>query len=765
MKGGFYTDQKTDSDLLPMTPMVMERHLRGPEEDGSSEFHVGLYPLRVDDRCKLLVCDFDGRTWRDDAAAYAQVCMEAGMQRIAEISRSGDGAHVWVFFDEWLPAATARKAGMVLLRRAMQESEGLSLESYDRFFPAQDVLPTQSPGRMRLGNLIALPLQGNCRRRSTTVFADPTTWKPFEDQFQALSSVTTVPRKVVEELAAETTLLELGPATSMTIPKRPVRAEIRSGLEGTVFEIRRDSLLHVPTDGLPGAFVTELKHRASLANPEFYRRQAQRFSTFGVPRVVTCFEHESSELRLPRGLADEVRQLLTSADAKVAIKHHGPRRRKQGIAFTGELRTDQRQAVQALLKHQEGVLVAPPGAGKTVMACALIAERRVATAVLVNRAELLHQWRDRLTTFLNLEDRQIGQFGNGRKERHGLVDLIMMQSVSRRNSDPSILDDDGQIIVDECHAIAAPSTEAAIRQVNVKYWVGLTATPFRADQMDGLITMQCGPIRYEMEARVDEDRRLVVHQTSFTTDEPGTDGPSIQAIYSELSVDKSRNALIADEIMKAAAAERTCMVLTNRVDHLKALDGLLKPEAPCEVFALHGQLSTRERREVREAIAATTQDGKTFILIAIDKVAGEGLDIPALDTLFLTMPVSFKGRIIQQAGRVTRGSVGGEETAVVHDFRDSEVPLLERMYRRRRRTLEKEGFSQEAEPAPHSLRTTVRPSSSRNTAPHCDGVEVSVTCESLEAMAHGHPVAQDAARRLSSGMRRSFSSSSRRYWP
>lgn len=690
VKGGFYTDKKTDADLLPLTTESLERHLRGSGE-GQHEFHVGLYPMITDDRCKLLACDFDGSTWKDDAAAYSRACAAAGIASLAEISRSGDGAHIWIFFEDRLPASVARRAGMALLRAAMQQSSTLSLASYDRFFPAQDSLPTQSSGRMRLGNLIALPLQGDCRRRGTTVFADPETWEPYGDQFDALSSTALVTLGQVEDVAAQA-VMEVGPAPTVVMPTRPLRKELRAGLQGRSIDIARDSMLHVPTAELPSSFVSELKHLASISNPEFYRRQAQRFSTFGVPRVVTSFEHDQRELRLPRGLADETRQLLKSGGAKVTIRQRGKRSSKNDIAFSGSLRPDQQQAVRSMVKHHDGVLVAPPGSGKTVIACALVAARRVPTAILVNRAELLHQWRERLTTFLDIEDQQIGQLGSGRKKRKGLVDLIMMQSVSRKGADPTVLEEYGQIIVDECHAIAAPSTEAAIRTVNVKYWAGLTATPFRADQMDGLITMQCGPIRHQMEVQGGEDRQLIIHQTRFTTEEPGTDGPSIQAIYSELSQDADRNELLVEQIVTAAAEQRTSMVLTNRVDHLKAMDALLTPKVAVETFALHGQLSAQERRNVREQIAAASEQNLPFVLLAIDKIAGEGLDIPSMDTLFLTMPVSFKGRIIQQAGRVTRGPGANGGSAVVHDFRDSEVPMLERMHRRRRRTLEAEGF-------------------------------------------------------------------------
>ncbi|HJF15388.1 MAG TPA: DEAD/DEAH box helicase [Enteractinococcus helveticum] len=362
------------------------------------------------------------------------------------------------------------------------------------------------------------------------------------------------------------------------------------------------------------------------------------------------------------------------------------------MSFTGQLRPEQHNAVRSLLKHQDGVLVAPPGSGKTVMACALIAERQVATAILVNRAELIHQWRERLTSYLDIDTKQIGQLGGGRKERTGAIDLIMMQSISHRDADPTILNEYGQIIVDECHAIAAPATEAAIRKVNVRFWTGLTATPFRADQMDELITMQCGPIRHVIETQTQGSRQRINHQTSFTTEEPGTDGASIQAIYNELSLDQERNLLIVDQIIQAASEQRYCLVLTNRITHLHTLRVLLESKLNYPVFTLHGQLTAQERTQTRQNIARYAAQNNPFVLLAIDKVAGEGLDIPTMDTLFLTMPVSFKGRIIQQAGRITRGSTLGQQTAVVHDFHDTQVPLLARMHRRRSKILQKEGF-------------------------------------------------------------------------
>lgn len=700
VRGGFSTGAETAADLLSMTDSVIERHLRGTARGESPEFHVGLYPMVEEDRCRLLVCDFDDAEWRLDAAAYAAECTRAGLQVLTEISRSGTGAHVWLFFDRMVPAVTARSAGMRLLRKAMSRRPEMDFSSYDRFFPAQDMLPERSTGRARLGNLIALPLQGDCRRRGTTIFVEPETWQPFADQFAALSDLSPATAEQILGLAAASASdSRLGP--SETLESRPRRDSIRAGATaaaGRKLDLRRDAMLHIPTVDLPGLVITELKHMASVANPEFYRRQAQRFSTFGTPRLVTAFEHDEYELRLPRGLVDEAVSLMKEAGFGVKVTTTTASPPQLDVAFAGELRPDQRAAVDALLPHDAGVLVAPPGAGKTVIACALIAERAMPTAILINRAELLHQWRERLKQFLGLDDSQIGQLGAGRRSRRGIVDLVMMQSISHRASDPSVLAEYGQIIVDECHAIAAPAIAAALRNIDVVRWVGLTATPFRADQMDGLILMQCGPVRHVIDLADRSERELIVHETCFATEESGADGPSIQAIYSELAVDADRTASVVQDVVHAVDDGRSCLVLTNRLDHLDALASGIQTSTDATVFRLHGRMSSRDRRAVRDELVATDADGGPFVLVAIDKIAGEGLDLPTLNTLFLAVPVSFKGRVIQQIGRITRGRPRSEMPAVVHDYRDKDVPLLDRMYGRRRRVMAKEGFVSRTSP-------------------------------------------------------------------
>jgi superfamily II DNA or RNA helicase len=696
VRGGFYTDAVTDSDLLPLTDEVIDQHLRGSRPSDRTEFHIGLYPMRTDDTCRLLVCDFDDGDWRADASAYAAACSRQGIQAAAEISRSGDGAHVWLFFSEYLPAQIARSLGTSLLREAMNIRGAMSLSSYDRFFPSQDYLPRKSPGRMRLGNLIALPLQGTCRAGGATVFADPETWQQFDDQFAFLSSLARLTPEDVVDLVSKLRPVRTGPIEYL-LPGSVTHARSNDAERKTAAThvrpvvITLDSTITIPTDGLPSSVVAELKHSASLPNPEFFRRQAQRFSTFGVPRYVYCFEQEDNEIRVPRGLLDSVRRTLSSAGISASVKNEIAVAPTISANFRGELTTDQRTAVAVIQQNETGVLVAAPGSGKTVMACATIAERAMSTAIVVNRAELATQWRERLTEFLDIDPKLIGQLGAGKRKRTGIIDIVMLQTIARREADPAVLNDYGYVIVDECHSLGAPSTEAAIRQVKVRYWLGLTATPYRADQMDDIITMQCGPVRHTMASDRGSDRQLVIHETEFVTDEWGSDGPSIQAIYGELAVDEARNQSIVSDIQSAYLEGRTCLALTNRVGHVETISSLLRARN-VRVFVLHGQLGAKERLAVRSEIS--TLDGRTpFVLIATDKVAGEGFDLPQLDTLFLTVPISFKGRVIQQIGRVTGLNRETDFATQVHDYRDAGVPLFERMFNKRVRIMAKQGFT------------------------------------------------------------------------
>ncbi|MEV5879408.1 DEAD/DEAH box helicase family protein [Streptomyces sp. NPDC052101] len=476
-----FAKNKNDAERVfwPLTNRAVYNHLSRPEP-GSRETHLGLYPLLADDTCRLLAVDFDGKDgsdWRGDAAAYASACHDAGVPALVEISRSGAGAHVWTFFTAPVAAATARSLGMALLRRAIDARGQMTLSSYDRLFPAQDLLPTNAKGNARFGNLIALPLQGVSRLKGTTVFVDPQTWEPYPDQFAHLSRIERLSATEVEALVDKLGEVKAGPsATAPALPPKPRRRAL--GKAPALVEARLSAMLAISTKGLPAALLAALKHAASFHNPEFYRRQSQRYSTWDTPRFVCSFDATDPDwLKLPRGLADEATQLIAAAGGTLTITSDLPDLPPIGARFTGELTDVQRQAVDAVQDHASGVLVAPPGSGKTVMACALIAHHQSPTAIIVNRSELLSQWQDRLATFLDLGEGHVGSLGAGKDRRGHVVDLIMLQTLSHRDAPDGLLDGYGLVVVDECHAVGAQGAEAAIRKARAARWIGLSATP------------------------------------------------------------------------------------------------------------------------------------------------------------------------------------------------------------------------------------------------------------------------------------------------
>lgn len=659
---------------LPLTDEAIERHLRGRES-------LGIYPLLEDDSCWFLACDFDGGSWQLDALALLAACRDRNVPVALERSRSGAGGHVWIFFSEQVAASAARRLGALLLRDAMERRAEVDLVSYDRLFPNQDFLPQKG-----FGNLIALPLQGRCRAACTSVFLVPETLQPWPDQWTFLASVGRVSQSDLERLLADGDVL-VGP-DALARAKR-VRRDERAPSEvrctvGADIAIQRSLL--------PPSLLARLKHLASLHNPLFYERQRLRLSTHQTPRLIRCYEEDLTHLRLPRGLLAQLEEAVNGVGSRLLVDDHRPQYERVPLDFRGDLTPLQQTAVTAMLAHESGVLVAPPGSGKTVMACALIAERKLPTLILAHSKPLLEQWRAQLQTLLGLPSKQIGQRGGGRRKLGGVVDLAMIQSLKAIDDLEAFFSAYGLLVVDECHHLPAFSFETAIRRAPVRHFLGLTATPYRRDGLQQIVTMQCGPIRHEIAAREGPagaiDRRLTVRESSFAPTDAS--GAPIQELFRLLVENTERNEYICADVADALAIGRRCLVLSQWKEHCALLAEILRDRGVSPIV-LEGGLGARERRRLLHEIDQTPPDAP-LVVLATGQYLGEGFDCPQLDTLFLAFPVSFKGRLVQYTGRLLRPHEN-KNCVRVYDYADTHVPVLRAMHTRRLPTYRMLGFA------------------------------------------------------------------------
>jgi superfamily II DNA or RNA helicase len=665
------------------------RHLRGR--------HVmGVYPLLAGDMCRLLAIDLDERSWRADVTALREACCELGLVPAVERSRSGEGAHVWFFFSEPVQAALARRFGLMLLTDAMARSPTLGMASYDRLFPSQDTLPKGG-----FGNLIALPLQQEARQCGNTLFVDERL-EPFEDQWSYLESLPRIAPARLQELVARV----LGDGRVLGVPEeaedsdtpwRPVRPLTErlaaAELPGTVSATLAQRL-YVCREGLPPVLLDALRRLAAFSNPKFLELQAMRKSTALTPRVIACFEQAGDFLVLPRGCLEQLEELLAGLNIALELSDERTEGKALKARFTGELTARQEQAMPALLAHELGVLCAPPGIGKTVIATRLIADRARSTLVLVHRKPLLEQWVKRLNEFLDLDADEIGTIGGGRGKPTGKVDVAMVQSLARHKTLDQLLAGYGYIIVDECHHVPAVTTERVLQTSPARYVTGLTATPKRRDGHHPIITMQCGPVRHTIEPDATRSAqpltlRVVRRDTSFDPATLPTD-PSIQEVYAALATDERRSETIAKDTLELAAQGRCPIVLTERREHLEQLAARLADTQT--LIVLHGDMRPTEHRAALEQLASNgANDSGGRVVLATGRYVGEGFDDPCLDTLLLAMPIAWKGTVVQYAGRLHRAHPGKHD-ALIYDYVDAELPVLRRMFAKRLRAYRSLGY-------------------------------------------------------------------------
>lgn len=652
-----------DRELIPLTNQVIYDHLIGKKT-------IGIYPMLKDETCWFLAVDFDKENWKDDASAFMETCKEFSVSASVEISRSGNGCHVWIFFQDAILAKTARKLGNFLLTRTLEKRYQTGIDSYDRLFPNQDTLPKGG-----FGNLIALPLQHQPREKGNSVFVDAD-FNVFPDQWNYLGNIKKITNNEVDNLIRKYYRNQ----TVSIVRNNPETYEVK--MPDKINIINKNGI-YVPKNGLPSKLVSQLQQLAAFNNPEFYKAQARRLSTYKFPRKIDCTEEDQDYLILPRGCLEAIKNLFEKSEIELIVNDQSNKGKEINVSFEGQLRPQQEEAVMNLLKHSCGVLSATTGFGKTVVAASLISKRNVNTLVIVHRKQLINQWKGRLSAFFNMEGSEIGQVGGGKNTAKGKVDIATIQSLNHNGVVKKLVTQYGQIIVDECHHISAFSFEKVLKKAEARYVYGLTATPTRKDGLHQIMTMQCGPIRFKVSAKTQAKVRpfehiLVPRYTTFKTREDGQ--IDIKNMYSELIKNNERNDMIFNDVLKELDNGSCPIILTERIDHVKELESRFKGFAK-NIIVLTGGMRKKEEQTRLKKLEAIPDDQERLV-IATGKYIGEGFDNARLDTMFLAMPISWKGTLQQYVGRLHRLH-DNKNVVKVYDYVDHQDPVIKKMFEKR----------------------------------------------------------------------------------
>lgn len=692
-KKAYKCSQCPNRSFIKINDRIIYNHLKGDDE--FTRDVIGTYPMLSDETTKFLAIDFDKESWMKDVAAVRMICSQYNIPCCVERSRSGNGAHLWVFFSEPVPAADARKLGSGILTIAMEERHELKFNSYDRMFPNQDVMPKGG-----FGNLIALPLQGKARKNGNSVFVDES-FIPYSDQWEYLNNIYRIKS---DELESYIKMLcssgDMGELVSSS-DEKPLEKVMEKPLVPLDFQntvnIVKANMLYVEKNGISQRGLNKIKRLAAFKNPEYYKSQRLRLPLFDKARVIDCSYETEKYLCIPRGCEETLTQLLEDANSNYIIEDKCNAGRVIDVDFNGKLRTEQQLAADKMLNYDNGILSATTAFGKTVIASYMIAKRRVNMLVLVHSSALLQQWQKALSQFLIFNDElpeapktkgrrkklsHIGQLGSGKNTLNDFVDIAIMQSVVKGDEVKEFVRNYGMVIVDECHHVSAFSFEKILKEVSAKYVYGLTATPSRADGHHPIIFMQCGPIRYRVDAKSQAVKRDFEHFVipEFTQFRVANNDLKYQEICTLLCADEMRNKQIADDIEKAYSQGRNPIVLTERKNHADVLFSMLAPKCR-NSFVLSGKDTQKEKREKLEQIKAIPEC-ESLLIIATGKYVGEGFDEPRLDTLFLAMPIKWKGTLAQYAGRLHRNYKGKTEV-IIHDYADIFVSTFDRSYHQR----------------------------------------------------------------------------------
>ena len=684
-------------NFATLTNQDIYRHLEGKDENGCDV--IGLYVVTSDNKCSFLCADFDDKNcthgYKNDVLAFIPICREWRIPFSIERSRSGNGAHVWIFFDQPIPAYKARKLGNIILTEAMKRNGRITFDSYDRFFPNQDKVPEGG-----FGNLIALPLQGKARKAGNSVFVDDQ-FLPFQDQWTYLYNVRKIDEDTVDALLTQHQQEDFGTLATSSENKPweiPVVQDVsQEDFNGRLI-IHKSDRIYIPLKSISDKASNHLKHIAAFKNPEFYSKQAMRISTYNIPRIICRADFTDEYLAMPRGCEDAIINMLYSLKIDYEIVNNTNHGKPIGVTFKGKERDEQLDAINALMPYSNGVLSATTAFGKTVTAAVLIARRKTNTLILVHSKALLMQWHERLSEFLDIDftEEEISK-KRGRKKAfspvgcldstsntlHGVIDIALMQSCFENDEVKPFVKEYGMVIVDECHHVSSITFENVLKHVTAHYVYGLTATPIRKDGLQPIIFMQCGPIRFFADAKAQIQKqsfqRYLVPR--FTSYRPVTDDKqSFTALSQSLAESEIRNNLIIEDVLNVVAAGRTPIILTARTSHVELLAEMLKQHV-ANIIQLTGEGTAKNKRETLQKLQDIPKDAP-LVIVATGKYVGEGFDYPRLDTLFLALPISWKGLVAQYAGRLHRENEGKKDVRI-YDYIDIHEPVCENMYRKR----------------------------------------------------------------------------------
>jgi len=657
VKSGYAPVTRTfrGSDYIAITDNVIQRHLEG-------KIRLGSYAIVSQVMTTFLAIDLDKASFIEDARAIVKVANNLELSPLVEVSKSGNGIHIWFFFTTQVRAVDVRRLGDLLITKAMDIAIGIDMSSYDRLFPTQDFVPPDA-----LGNLIALPLHYASRQENKTVFIDIDTMQVFPDQWKLLRSVDKITPSKLSFLLKEYFMYSTTEETLMPWEvKKRVPIVFPKQTKAVLYEA-----LYIEKIALSKTLVNHIKRMASFVNPEFYIRQSLRKSTYNTPRIISLFEQNERYIIVPRGLTEKIKKYFK---AHKAILFLDDKRIKKKIAkptFTLTLREEQKISFEAICKKDNAILIAPPGFGKTAVTSAIVVKRAVSTLILVHKTTLLEQWLERLVQYFDVDPKTIGQLGKGKKRITGMIDIATIQSLRNR---PEMIENYSQIIIDEVHHIPAVSFEIPLKRFRGKYVLGLSATPKRKDGMHPIMFMQCGDVAYEIKSKSTQVHELISVHTNYDTFQD-----SFALMLNEILEDDERNRLIVSEVEKLK--EKNVLILSERIEHLNMLYHMLEVKG-IQSLLLHGGLSAKMQKE------ALKKASDARIILSTSSYMGEGLDFSHLDTIVFTMPISYEGRMVQYLGRIGRR----EQKCLAIDFVDTHVPMLRSSFSKRLKAYKKMGY-------------------------------------------------------------------------